>query len=142
MPPIDEPHDDSADPHEPEDIADDAEDEVADEAEDDRPQWLVDLDEEAAQSEGSGFQFGLLALFGLMTVSAIYVYMERRHQGQFGVHLLGGIALWLGLILPGIGLLLWVVRLVADASSPWVLLWFCVGLAGAIVFALLQFPGF
>jgi hypothetical protein len=111
-------------------------------ANDDPPAWLSDLDDTSRGASTRGFQFGLLSLFGLMTVSAVYVFLEKRHEGQFGLHFVAGAVLWFGIALPAVALVLWIYRLVVDATPPMVGILLAMALAVAIGFGLTRLPGF
>ncbi len=109
---------------------------------DDRPDWLRESDDEATVKTARTFQFGLAALFWLMTVCSVYVFLEKTHGGMFGLHALAAAGLLFGIGLPIVWFILWgLVRLIEFGTWLGMLL-LALGIAGLVLFSLTRFPGF
>lgn len=83
------------------------------ERDDDLPEWLVAEPEPQLRAH----QFGLLGLFGFTAACGLYVFLETRHRGQFGLHALAGAALFAGVALPAFWLIMALVRAVFDRDA-------------------------
>ncbi len=87
-------------------------------------------------------QFSLIGLFALITCCGVYFFLEKAHDGQFGLHALAGVALVVGLALPALWLTAWVLRTIIDAGASIAIALLAVAIVGAVLFALTRFPGF
>jgi hypothetical protein len=63
-----------------------------------------------------GAQLSLLGMFGLLTVASIYFALERYHHGQFGIHLLAATGLTVVVVLPGLWVVAWLTKIIADGD--------------------------
>jgi hypothetical protein len=95
-------HDKAADPVEPDDEADEYEE--------------LKLIEPREQASLGGAQLSLLGMFGLITVASIYFALEHYHHGQFGIHLLAAVGLTVVVVLPGLWLVAWLMRIIAEGD--------------------------
>ncbi len=81
---------------------------------DDEAEW-VEL--EVLRPRLGDRQFGLIGLFGMVTACGVYFYLERIHQWKFGLTMALGTVLLVGLAVPALLFISWVLRMMLDRMS-------------------------
>lgn len=109
---------------------------------DDRPDWLRASDDDAAIGSARGFQFSIAALFWLMTVCGVYFFLERAHEGRFGLHAVGAAGLLFGVGLPIVWFILWGLHRLIELGTWLGMVLLGLAIVALVVFSLTRFPGF
>ncbi len=109
---------------------------------DDRPDWLRESDDDATSGSARGFQFSIAALFWLTTVCGVYFFLERAHEGWFGLHALAAAALLFGVGLPILWLILWGLHRLIEFGTWLGMVLMGLAIVALVVFSLTRFPGF
>ncbi len=86
-------------------------------------------------------QFRLASFFIFTAVCGAYFFLEKRHHGEFGWHALGAVALVVGIALPALWFVFWLLWMFLDGRGPLGMILMMAAIAGALALALTRFWG-